>query len=168
VWVITQYGFYSTVAYDPSMDPKKSKRTQDLIGEGVELRLVRARDELDMKNLIALIPGDVEYVKTDRADYRFRTVLTLDEWTDFLAEESRQIDYRNFKNRVARTQGHERHDLLARVWGVLLELQPVGKYVWPKKARSSKDPRHDKRYEMLTEKEMQAVEREQLEERLKS
>jgi hypothetical protein len=131
MWVFTQGGFYSAVEYEPRWDPKKpSQRLKDLKEQGpYPLLLVRTRDEGDMKRLIARIP-EATYITTNNADYRFRTILSVAEWTDFLAIESAQIDYANFKNRVTKTLGMQRHNLLSRVWGVMMELQDVGKYVY--------------------------------------
>jgi len=46
------------------------------------------------------------------------------EWADCLLSQVEEINYTNFKYRVAQEQGFDRSSVYARVWSVLLSLQP--------------------------------------------
>jgi hypothetical protein len=118
VWVFTQNGFYSVVAYDPSRDHGGNSR-----GEG--LLLVRARVREDLEQLRQWIPN-LEIREHPRADYRFRAVLGREDWKRILGAEVDSLDYTNFKNRVADKQGHKRHEAYMRVWAAMRQLQPAG------------------------------------------
>jgi hypothetical protein len=49
-------------------------------------------------------------------------VLTREEWTRYLSQESERIDYANFKSRVMDVQGRTRHDVYMRLWSILARL----------------------------------------------
>lgn len=57
------------------------------------------------------------------ADYMYRTVIPVEKWQAFLAAEAGDIDYTNFKDRVAKTD-HSRVSTYMKVWGAMLGLQP--------------------------------------------
>jgi hypothetical protein len=118
VWVFTQNGFYSVVAYDPARDHGGPTRGEDLV-------LVRARVGDDLEALRRWFP-DLEIREHRRADYRFRTVLGRADWKRILEAEVDSLDYTNFKNRVAHNQGHKRHEAYMRVWDAMRQLQPSG------------------------------------------
>ncbi len=124
IWIFTEHGFLSVVAYDTSRDRDMNERTKALVDTGADLLLARTRDEGDMQRLQALLP-QVEYTRTDNADYRYRTVLTKPEWLDFISQVTDTLDYANFKDRVTEALGRDRHDLLMRVWSTMRELQRV-------------------------------------------
>jgi hypothetical protein len=134
VWIMTQNGFYSVIAYEQKLDrvPWPTSRVKDLVATGQKLLLVRGRSEDDMKYLVAQIPG-AEYAETN-GDYLYRAVVTEQEWTVFMAEQTEKIDYGNFKNRITQTQGSERHDIYMSVWSALFRMQPFKSYKrdWPK------------------------------------
>jgi hypothetical protein len=118
VWVFTQNGFYSVVAYDPARDHGGGPPGEDLL-------LVRARVREDLELLRRWIPS-LEIREHGRADYRFRTVMSREQWKQILGAEVDYLDYTNFKNRVAEKQGHERHEAYMRVWSAMRRLQPSG------------------------------------------
>jgi hypothetical protein len=117
MWLITQHGAYSVVAYDPHRDPVAAERRS----AGTNL-LVRARARRDLEALRRWLP-DLEVREDPAADYRFRTVVSPPEWDRVLISEARLIDYPNFKSRVAETLGSEREALYTRVWTILRSLQ---------------------------------------------
>jgi hypothetical protein len=84
VWIITPRGFYSAVA----------KPT-----DGDESTTVRARSERDVRKLADLI--DAESVRSEDTDYRWRIRCRKEEWARAVAVMAQQIDYPNFKNRIA-------------------------------------------------------------------
>ena len=105
MWIVTPRGFYSAVAKPD---------------DGDEFVTVRARSERDIRNLADLI--DAEPQRSDHSDYLWRIHCHKDEWAQALATMGREIDYPNFKNRIAAEDPARAH-LLARVWEVLYELQ---------------------------------------------
>lgn len=114
MWVFTQSGFYSVVAYVPP-DEGRHDQQEDFL-------LVRARVREDLERLRQWIP-DVRIQEHEGADYRFRAVVAREEWKRILAGEVDSVNYTNFKNRVAERQGHERHDAYKQVWSALRRLQ---------------------------------------------
>lgn len=108
MWVMTQDGFYSVVAYDPS-------RTDGHPVEGEDLVVVRARAREDLE-----VFGKVaDIIDSPTADYPFRVVIERTEWQAYLERAADEIDYTNFKSRVSKRQGHRRHDVYMKVWGAL-------------------------------------------------
>lgn len=105
MWIITPRGFYSAVAKPD---------------DGEEFVTVRARSEHDIRNLSDLI--DAEPSRDEGTDYRWRIRCPKSEWASALSAMAGEIDYDNFKNRIARDDP-ARADLLERVWHVLYEIQ---------------------------------------------
>lgn len=105
MWIITPRGFYSTVAKP---------------ADGTEYVTVRARSERDIRNLADLI--DAEPVRSQDTDYRWRIRCRKEEWAHAIAAMAQEIDYPNFKNRIA-SQDPERAHLLSQVWDVLYAIQ---------------------------------------------
>jgi hypothetical protein len=117
MWVFTQNGFFSVVAYEPSRDHSSiNKNPQD------DLLLVRGRLREDLEELRRWVP-DIDIREHPRADYRFRAVLSREQWKIVLMGEVDSLDYRNFKNRVDQKQGHERHETYMEVWRAMRRLQ---------------------------------------------
>jgi hypothetical protein len=105
MWLMTPRGFYSVVAKPADQD---------------EMLTIRARTELDIRNLDDLI--DATPIRDAGTDYRWRLRCTRDQWADAIAAMAREIDYRNFKSRIAATDPR-RAELLAEVWDTLYGLQ---------------------------------------------
>jgi hypothetical protein len=126
MWLFTTQGFFSVVAYDERRDGNALP-----LPDGVspsELLLVRARVFSDLTAALEALqlPGS-RAVSTPQGDYPFRCVLTREEWTRYLSEESERIDYANFKSRVMDLQGRTRHDLYLRMWSILRGIGPKGR-----------------------------------------
>jgi len=105
VWLVTPRGFYSAVAK---------------LEDGDEYVTVRARSERDIRNLSDLI--EAEPSRHEATDYRWRIRCRRSEWAHAVAKMAVEIDYSNFKNRIA-SEDPERAHLLARVWEVLYDIQ---------------------------------------------
>ncbi|MGO9903512.1 MAG: hypothetical protein ACLP0J_28380 [Solirubrobacteraceae bacterium] len=105
MWLITPRGFFSAVA-----------KPED----GDEFVTVRARCERDIRNLADLI--DAEPSRDDGTDYRWRIRCRKSEWADAVSKMAEEIDYSNFKSRIA-AEDPERAHLLARVRDVLYDIQ---------------------------------------------
>jgi hypothetical protein len=113
MWIITQDGFYSVTAYDTRRGGERSD------AEG--LVVVRTRDRADLERVAEWI-GD-EIIATPTADYPFRMIASRTAWSGYLAQATEDIDYFNFKHRVAERLGVFRHDVLMIVWSALRRLQ---------------------------------------------
>lgn len=106
MWVITTSGFYSAVAHR----------------EHPELLLVRARAKGDLTRLKKVIPG-MKIREDRRADYRWRTVVTREEWAHALVLLAADVDYDNFKNAVRRKHSRKREGIYHRVWSALTHIE---------------------------------------------
>ena len=82
---------------------------------------IRARCEADLENLRAYLPTMAATVESHDSDYRFRTVARKDAVADAVAGLVRDIDYDNFKARIA-TENVKRASIYGRVWQELLRL----------------------------------------------
>ncbi len=105
MWIVTPRGFYSAVA--------KAEDGDDFV-------TVRARSEQDIRNLTDLV--DTEPSREEGTDYRWRIRCRKSEWAGAVSKMAEEIDYANFKNRIA-AEDPERARLLARVWDVLYDIQ---------------------------------------------
>jgi hypothetical protein len=107
MWLMTNIGFYSIV--------KK---------EGETYLTVRARARQDLLDLEArYLPGMGEIEESDKRDYRYRARVPQEVFAEALKEMALDIDYPNFKNSVAATQGKARARLYGDIWARLLDLQ---------------------------------------------
>jgi hypothetical protein len=106
MWLITTQGFYSVVAHR----------------ERPEAVLVRARTRADIEALRDQIQ-DLTPFEDELADYRWRAEVSREQWADAVAQFAEEIDYPNFKDAVAETQGPDREALYHQIWQVLRRLQ---------------------------------------------
>ena len=107
MWLTTTSGFYSAT----------------LTWDGKQIQ-VRARDRNDLERLkdkYAPELGDI--IETFDADYPYRALCQKDELPVIVFRIASDIDYKNFKDRVYDTQGHERSSIYGEVWRVLLRLE---------------------------------------------
>ena len=108
MWLMTTRGFVSVVQHRE--DPK--------------VLHVRARVEGDLKEIRAKwMPGMTEPYSFPHSDYRWRADVSREEFSAGVVKMVEEIDYPNFKNKVAEVQGRERAEVYGRVWSVLYELQ---------------------------------------------
>lgn len=119
MWIITEIGFFSIV-----QKPGDSGLT------------VRARVRGDLEALKErYLPELGDIVEGAGTDYRFRAAVDREALAQAMARMARDIDYPNFKNRVAAKQGHARAGVYSKVWTTLLNLpEPISK---PTKAKST-------------------------------
>jgi hypothetical protein len=110
MWLVTTFGFYSVVR-------KPWDRDRDTL-------TVRARAREDLETLKGrYLPTLGEIAEDESADYRFRAQAPREDVAKALAEAVGDIDYDNFKNEVAKKQGHGRADLYHELWDTLRKLQ---------------------------------------------
>lgn len=110
MWLITPIGFFSIVQ-------KPSDKATDRL-------TIRARVKSDLDALRQLyIPSLGEIQESDTNDYRFRAVASRSDVAEAMTKLIDDLDYSNFKNEVAKTQGYDRADLYHDVWSTLYRLQ---------------------------------------------
>lgn len=107
MWVFTKDGFYSAV--------KSETISEDQI-------MVRARKHDDLRKLVAQLGVKAKILTTNYADYKFRVILSQEEWATYLAKSAFDIDYTNFKD-VACAGDYERHEVYMDVWASLFAWQ---------------------------------------------
>jgi hypothetical protein len=78
--------------------------------------MVRARRR---EHLETIVPGRKIIVTPDR-DYRYRVLISKDDYADAVAARVRGIDYGNFKNSVG---DGDLHDVYARFWSLHHRMQ---------------------------------------------
>ena len=82
MWLATQHGFYSIVQKPASQFH------------------VRARCEMDLRNVISLADIDAPIHHTTTGDYAWRIVVGQPEVNAIMTALASSIDYSNFKNRI--------------------------------------------------------------------
>jgi hypothetical protein len=118
MWLATQNGFYSVVAYDARRDPSPGPKRP-----GRNSLLVRARARADIEALRRWI-RDLDVREDLRADYRYRAVVSRAEWDRAMLAEAARVDYAtDFKGRVGEVMGLDREALYTEIWAILRRLQ---------------------------------------------
>ena len=106
MWLITNFGFFSIVQKPGDTD-----------------LTIRARVRADLDALRKkYLPRLGEITKSDVTDYRYRAKVSRAELEEAMGKIVRDITYDNFKNCVAKQQGHKRAHIYHKVWEDLLEL----------------------------------------------
>ena len=107
MWLITTTGFYSIV---------QKSGEKDLT--------IRARVRKDLEALRdKYLPDLGEIARNDNTDYRYRAKVSHADLAKAAAQMVRDINYDNFKNTVAKVQGHSRSMSIATSGRSLLVLE---------------------------------------------
>ncbi len=107
MWLFTKVGFFSVV----TADRRK--------GEPLQL-MVRARIADDLHALRSSYAPDLgPTLHNAGTDYPYRAIITREGWAAAMTKLALDLDYRNFKDEVEERQGMARHDLYAKVWGIM-------------------------------------------------
>ncbi len=110
MWLITNFGFFSIV-----------EKPDD---QGSGTLTIRARVKTDLESLRdRYLPELGEIVTSEDTDYKYRAKVSRTEFADAASQIVQDIDYTNFKNSVAETQGARRAHAYGKVWNVLYDLQ---------------------------------------------
>lgn len=113
MWVFTQDGFVSAVAYH----------------ENPDYLVVRARDKQSLELLSDLTSAEI--VEQPNRDYEYRVFVKKQDFANWLVSQVESIDYTNYKNRLWQTRGDVYHDAASEVWGSMLAVsdkyKPVGR-----------------------------------------
>lgn len=103
MWIFSSAGLFSVVQAD--------------VADDVVIR-ARFRDDLDRLRT-QYLPTLGRTRSTPRRDYPYRAFVSKEQFGAALKRMAADIDYRNFKNRIADEFGEERHDLYLEVWAIL-------------------------------------------------
>jgi len=112
MWIFTEIGFFSVVRGDDE--------------DGVPTVMVRARVRDDLVSLLECYGDELEpapILEWPGRDYPYRVIMARDEWAKILLALGMELDYPNFKNRVAQVSGAMRAQAYGAVWSVMLRLE---------------------------------------------
>lgn len=122
MWLFTKHGFYSAVCarqggggYGQPVDPDRI--------------MVRARVRQHLQSLqdrFADLLADCEIMESPSTDYAYRIFVPKSIWTQVMVGLTAELDYDNFKSKVASHQGRggaDYEDALHEVWSVMNKLQ---------------------------------------------
>lgn len=108
MWLFTTLGFFSCTR--SAQDP--------------ELFQIRAREKGDLVGLINTLGVTCELMETRHTDYRWRVLVSEDQFHAIIQELAKRIDYSNFKQAVHDTPGQEtKSGPYLRVWSAMKTLQ---------------------------------------------
>jgi len=114
MWVFTKHGFMSAV--QTSNDDQKI--------------MVRSRDKTHLDSLIreydlmADSAEPVQVIESPDSDYRFRIILSRNDWANLITVLACDVDYPNFKNEVYRLQGQSAYEhALHKIWEIMYRTQ---------------------------------------------
>jgi hypothetical protein len=82
---------------------------------------VRSRDRKSLEPLAQT--AGVEIWVSPYGDYPYRAFVEPAVFTQWLAEQANEIDYDNFKNKVAKTRGYDFVGALHNVWVAMLDVE---------------------------------------------
>ena len=122
MWLFTKYGFYSSVC---------ARQGEGGHGQPVDPNRImvrcRLKEHLDaLKERFPELLGDCEIKEFSGTDYAFRIFVEKTVWSKVLVGLNEEMDYDNFKSKVARHQGGAGADYkhsLHEVWSVMNRLQ---------------------------------------------
>lgn len=110
MWLITPIGFFSIV-----------QKPEDMNSETLTIR-ARVRSDLEALQL-RYLPELGSIKESNNTDYRFRAKASKPDVAKVMSQMVLDIDYSNFKNKVAQTQGLDRAHVYHDVWDALYTLQ---------------------------------------------
>jgi hypothetical protein len=105
MWIFTETGFVSAVK-TPLEEGKYA---------------IRARDEESLAGLIEATGA--ELITTSHTDYKYRVILEPEQFVSWLTDQAANIEYTNFKNRVAQTRSYKYTEALHDVWSAMWKTQ---------------------------------------------
>ena len=122
MWLFTKPGFFSAVCARQG----DGSHGQPVDPDRMMVR-ARVRSHLDaLKERFPDLLADCEIIEFAGTDYAFRIFVDKSVWSQVLVGLNEEMDYDNFKSRVARHQGYEGADYehsLHEVWSVMNRLQ---------------------------------------------
>jgi hypothetical protein len=105
MWVFTETGFVSAVrkADNPSV------------------LTVRSRDKKSLEPLATA--SGVQIAQSPDADYPYRVFVEQEAFAQWAFEQAMNVEYNNFKNRVAKSRGYDFASALGNVWVAMLAVE---------------------------------------------
>ncbi len=120
MWLLTRYGFFSVVQAR-QMENGKVTQLPD-----PQRMMIRARDRSHLENLRRRFSplATTEILETSHTDYRYRMIVSRQEWLSLAGELAQDVDYGNFKGVCGRSPdlGSEYNAMLHDVWARGLRL----------------------------------------------
>jgi hypothetical protein len=110
MWLITPIGFFSIV-----------EKPSDKAGQTLTIR-ARVREDLQMLQRTCL-PSLGPILDQVGTDYPFRATAPKRDVSEAIAQLVSAVNYPNFKNEVAKKQGHKRAEAYHDVWADLAKLE---------------------------------------------
>ena len=112
MWLITNFGFFSVV-----------QKPEDITKKTLT---IRSRVKADLEALRnKYLPKMGPILENAGSDYKYRTKVAQSDFAKAVHQIALDIDYSNFKDSVAKTQGSGRSHLYHKVWDILFLLQEV-------------------------------------------
>lgn len=102
MWIFTNTGFVSAVS------------------DGENL-MVRARDRQSLEPLSTLAKGEIK--RTPTHDYPYRVIVTHEVFSQWVSDQVKSIEYRNFKSSVSDMRGYEFSKPLMKVWSAMHDVE---------------------------------------------
>ena len=122
MWIFTKHGFFSAVCARQG----DGNHGQPVDPDRIMVR-ARVRSHLEsLKARFADLLADSEIMEFPGTDYAFRIFVAKPAWSRVVVGLTEEMDYDNFKSKVARHQGREGADYehsLHEVWSVMNRLQ---------------------------------------------
>lgn len=105
MWVFTDSGFVSAV--------RKADNPKVLT--------VRSRDKKSLEPLASQTGSQI--AQSPDADYPYRVFVEQEAFAQWAFEQAMNVEYSNFKNRVAKSRGYEFASALGNVWVAMLAVE---------------------------------------------
>jgi hypothetical protein len=122
MWLFTQYGFFSVVCAREG-----DGSWGNAVDEGRVMVRARLRGHLEgLKSRFREDLGGAEIIETPNTDYRYRLFVDKAVWVGVLELLGEELDYDNFKSKVARNLdfvGNEYDHSLRDVWDIMSRIQ---------------------------------------------
>lgn len=110
MWTMTTTGFTSAVLH---------KTLKDHL-------IVRGRDHESLEDLAHALGLRDDAIYTDfPSDYPYRVAVSKEDYKWYMSAKIDAMDYHNFKDAATAKRGNAYHDVLMRVWVVMLSLTPA-------------------------------------------
>ena len=120
MWVFTQDGFISVV----DNHQRKGFLT------------ARSRDRQSLIAIAEIADCEIEF--TPMRDYQYRTFVTREQYSEWLALQSEMLDYGNFKDQVHKTLGDTFYHACGEVWHAMNMVQDDEATQWARERYATK------------------------------
>ena len=121
MWLFTKVGFFSAVQCGVETPHESRLFPKMKTGEtALDYLSIRARVRGDLELLRgAYAPELGPTIELPGRDYPYRAYISKDHFAAALCRAALDVDYGNFKDMITKEFNRARHDLYAKVWGVM-------------------------------------------------